>query len=388
MEPLERVRLTGGPRERGLAHGERFADEIEANVETYVERFAREGVDGATVRERAEEFVPVIEEANPAYAEEMRAVAEGSGVPLRDVAMLNVRYEVIYTAWAEGARGAAEEAGEGDERAAPDRSGATAPGADGCTSFGVLPEATADGHTYMGQNWDWIAPIADRIFLMDVERDDGPDFLGMTEAGIVGAKVGVNEHGVGIAVNGLISEADGENPYRKPFHVRCREVLDAERFDRALGPILDSDRACSANFVVGHADGEVIDVETAPERFNCVYPEDGVLAHSNHFFDTDITQLGQSNEGSQSTLYRAERLRRAIDRDAASGDVDAGTIEEGLRDHFSRPASVCSHVEEDDPEVEQGQTDASLILDLDERRVLATRGPPCGSEYEAYELAS
>ena len=27
---------------------------------------------------------------------------------------------------------------------------------DGCTTFGVLPEATADGKTWLGQNWDWL----------------------------------------------------------------------------------------------------------------------------------------------------------------------------------------------------------------------------------------
>lgn len=387
MEPLERVELAGGPRERGLDHGERFAEEIERNVETYLERFAHHGVDAATVREQAAEFVPLIDDANGAYGEEMRAVSEGSGVPLRDVALLNVRYEVIYTAWSEETREGAAGADEsGDARQADPA--AAGVGTDGCTSFGVLPSATLDGNTYMGQNWDWLAPLADTIFLMDAKRPDAPDFIGMTEAGIVGAKAGVNEHGVGISVNGLISEDDGENPYRKPFHVRCREVLDAERFDEALGPVLDSDRPCSANFVVGHGDGEVIDVETAPEEFNCVYPEDGVLTHSNHFFDTDITQLGQSGEGSQSTLYRAERLRRALARDAATGDVDVDTITAGLRDHFSRPASVCSHVDESKPEVEHGRTDASIVVDLSERRLLATRGPPCESEYTEYRLES
>jgi isopenicillin-N N-acyltransferase-like protein len=384
MEPLERVELAGGPRERGLAHGERFAAEIERNVETYLERFAHHGVDREAVRRQAADYVPLVDDLNPAYGEEMRAVSEGSGVPLRDVALLNVRYEVIYTAWAEETQG--ETAADDDTRQA-DLAAASA-GTDGCTSFGLLPSATVDGNTYMGQNWDWLAPIADTIFLMDAKRSDAPDFLAMTEAGIVGAKAGVNEHGVGISVNGLISEDDGENPHRKPFHVRCREVLDAERFDEALEPILESDRPGSANFVVGHGDGEVIDVETAPEAFNCVHPEGGVLTHSNHFYDGDITQLGQSGEGSQSTLYRAERLRRALARDAETGDVDVDTVTAGLRDHFSRPASVCSHVDESKPEVEHGQTNASIVVDLTERRLLATRGPPCESEYTEYRLDS
>lgn len=376
MQPLDRVELAGGPTARGRTHGERFADDIEQNVETYLERFAHHGVSEANVRERAEAFLPVIEESNPDYATEMRAVADASGVPLDLVTMLNVRYEVIYTAWAEEAGGADE-----PQRVAPNA------GADGCTSFGLLPAATADGHTVMGQNWDWLAPIADTLFLMDVRPDDGARHLAMTEAGIVGGKAGLNEHGIGLAVNGLISEMDGEEPYRKPFHVRCREILSADRFDRALGAILDADRACSANFLLG-ADGEVMDVETAPEAYNVCRPDDdGVLTHANHFVDGDISRLGPTQERGQTTLYRANRVRRALRRAASEGGVDEASVTEALRDHFARPASVCKHVDSALPAVEHGQTNASFVLDLTERTMLATRGPPCESEYERYELA-
>lgn len=379
MESIERVELAGGPEDRGRTHGERFADEIRANVDTYLERFAHHGVDEHEVRERVEAFLPVIEACNLEYAAEMRAVAEGSGVDLDAVTMLNVRYEVIYTAWAEEASADEEE----EEEATAVAAGA---GVDGCTSFGLLPEATANGHTYVGQNWDWLAPIADTLFLMDVRPDEGTHHLAMTEAGIVGGKVGLNEHGIGLAVNGLISERDGEHPYRKPFHVRCREILSADRFDRALGAVLDADRACSANFLLGHADGEVLDLETAPERYNVVHPTDGVLAHANHFVDGDVSRLGPTQEHGQTTLYRAERVRRALTREA--GDVDETTVTRALRDHFGRPGSVCSHVDEDRPPVEHSQTNASVVVDLTGRQLLATRGPPCESEYERYELAS
>lgn len=373
MEPLERVELAGDAEARGTTHGERFAAEIERNVETYLERFAHHGVSEENVRDRAEAFLPVIETANPEYAAEMRAVAEASGVALDLVTMLNVRYEVIYTAWAEEAEGADE----------PD-SLAPAAGVDGCTSFGLLPAATADGHTVMGQNWDWLAPVADTLFLMDVKPDDGAHHLAFTEAGIVGGKCGLNEHGLGTALNGLISERDGEEPYRKPVHVRCREILSADRFDRALGAVLDADRACSANFMLG-ADGEVLDLETGPEAYNVLHPDDdGVLTHANHFVDGDISRLGPTQEHGQTTLYRAERVRRALAREA--GDVDEATVTRALRDHFGRPGSVCSHVDDDRPPVERGQTNASFVLDLTERTMLATRGPPCESEYARYDL--
>ncbi|USZ67369.1 C45 family peptidase [Halorussus salilacus] len=406
MAEFERVVLTGTPHERGREHGERFADAVASNVELYRERFAHEGVDVDGIRDHAADYVEVIERDNPEYAAEMRGVAEGSDVPLADVAMLNVRWEVIYPAWKdraeseerekgrtrenEGARerGETGETGEtGNEETtregAPPSTGGSPP-VDGCTSFGVLPSATADGTTYVGQNWDWLAPVADNLFLMELRREDAPDLLAMTEAGIVGGKVGVNEHGIGLAVNGLISAEDGRNEFRKPYHVRFREVLDADRFDDALAPILETDRVCSANVLVGHAEGEVIDLEAAPGLVNPVYPEEGVLAHANHF-ETDAVESLNEKRG-PSTLYRAERLRRLLAEDADAGGVDSAAVRAALRDHFGRPSSICSHVDESLPEVEYGQTNASIVIDLQERKLLGQRGPPCEGEYHEYAL--
>lgn len=38
------------------------------------------------------------------------------------------------------------------------------------------------------------------------------------------------------------------------------------------------------------------------------------------------------------------------------------------------------------PEVEHGQTNASFVVDLEERRLLGQRGPPCEIEYHEYAL--
>ncbi|WP_331234815.1 C45 family peptidase [Natronorarus salvus] len=370
MTEFERIVLRGEPYDRGYEHGERLSGAVAANVETYTQRFDHEGVDLETLRDGAERYVGQIERENPSYAAEMRGIAEGSGVSLTDVATLNVRWEVLYPAWKEGIEGTDA------------TYGATEPPVDGCTSFGVRAPATADDACYVGQNWDWLSPIAETIFLVELRREDAPDALYMTEAGIVGGKVGLNEHGIGLAVNGLISTEDGRNEFERPYHVRFREVLDADRFDDALRPVVETDRVCSANVLLGHAAGEIIDLEAAPSRVGPLYPEEGVLTHSNHFV-SGVAESVNERRG-PSTLYRAARLRRLLsESDGALGEEEIG---EALRDHFSYPASICKHVDTDLPEEEYGQTNASLILDLGERRILAVRGPPCEGEYREYKL--
>lgn len=76
MSELPSVRLTGGPTERGRTHGETFAEAIRRNVSTYMERFEHNDVPEAEVRGQAAEFLSEIEDWNPAYAAELRGVAD------------------------------------------------------------------------------------------------------------------------------------------------------------------------------------------------------------------------------------------------------------------------------------------------------------------------
>jgi len=362
MSELPTVTLRGTPRERGVAHGERFADEIAHNASFYVEHFADNGVPEATARRYAEQFVDLVEDLNAEYAAEMRGVAEGSGVPLPEVTLVNVRHTILYSAYADG------EVTDGEER---DRSEAAAAEADGCTSFGLQPEVTETGHTYIGQNWDWQAEV--EPVLIDVRRGEGPDYLAVTEAGMVGGKFGMNGDGYGFVVNGLSTDRDGEEPYRKPAHVRDYEMLRAERFDGLVEPIVGSPRPTARNYLVGNDRGELIDIETSPDAESYLYPEDGVLTHANHFRTRDTESTLEAQVPHTLTRgVRVERLFSRLDRPIAESDVTGI-----LRDHYGKPRSLCRHSEAE----EDAQTNVSVVMDLDEGRMLVTGGPPCENEY-------
>lgn len=363
---LDRLELTGGPRERGLTHGEAYADEIKANIERYLSVFNHYGADRDTAYEQAEEFVGIIEEENPDYFAEMEAVAEGAGLDTVDVTVLNARWEVMYSAYAQAAEGTAKDA-------APD----------GCTAFGAQPEITSNGHTIIGQNWDWIPDVD--IFVMDIQRDDAPNMVAMTEAGIVGGKIGVNEHGIGMLLNGLVAKGDGDEPFRKPYHVRFREALDSETLHGAIQTLIETDRANSANVLLAHAEGEMIDLELAPQTENHLYPEDGLLIHANHFEERGNVK-SEFERIATSTLCRAPRLKRLLSKQR--GDIDIDSAQECLQDHFGRPSSICMHVDEDAPEAERSRTNGSFVMDLEERRLYGTYGPPCENDYRSFQVAN
>ena len=372
---LAEVRLVGDdPFERGVTHGETLAEAIRNNIDTYYEWFEAKGLDQSKLLEHGASYLPLIENVNEAYATEMRGVAEGSDISIEEITMLNARYEAMYPALIEDAK---RETQEREETTAESLYG-------GCSTFGVQPEVSATGHTYLGQNWDWLPDLVNVVLAID--REDGPNMVAMTEAGIVGGKCGVNEHGIGLGVNGLFTNDDGKQQGRKPFHVRCREVLDADRLDKAAVPITGTKRVCSANFLLGHADGEFLDLETAPEQINYLYPDDGYIGHSNHF--RDRTGLDVTHEGgrtSTNTLFRANRIERLLRQRA--GEIDVTHLKTVWRDHFNYPGgSVCRHVDEDIHWKDRVQTNCSFIIDLNEGRMLGALGPPCEHDYVEYSV--
>jgi len=356
--------------ERGIKHGRMFAQEIRDNVESYLRRFEASGFNRDVALKEGDAWDVAVLRQAPEYAAEMHGVAEGANLPCGVVALLNARYEIAFMLYGRDAR-------------AVDASPATEP--EGCTTFGLLPDVTADQHTMLGQNWDWLASIRGRCLVLRIHRSSKPSLVCLTEAGIVGGKMGLNEAGIGLVQNGLASDRDGCNPYEKPFHVRCREVLDGESLHDAMLPVIQTRRSCSANFIVGCASGEIVDLETSPNTVTSINPVNGILSHANHFIDTrhgtsQIERIGPS------TLFRAARLERNLRRN--SGQIGLAEIRQAFSDHSSYPNSICRHPDQRQCDARRTMTLASVVLDLDTREMWLSEGTPCDGTYTSVSLSN
>jgi isopenicillin-N N-acyltransferase like protein len=367
MTGIALLTTEGGPHACGLAHGRRFAQEIADNVATYLRRFAASGLDRDAAFAEAARWRKAIAAHNGAYAEEMEGIGDGSGQSKDTIALLNARYELAFTLFGQEARTPAAELVE--------------VGPDGCTTFGVLPEVTADRHTWLGQNWDWLAGVHGRTFVLRARRRAQPSFVCLTEAGIAGGKMGVNECGIGLVENGLASSRDGRNPYQKPFHVRCREVLDAEGFDDAARAVTGTPRTCSANFMIGAAGGEIVDIETSPDHVSRLDPEDGIVTHSNHFL---AAGHGESllEKISPNTLYRADRMRALLQ--PHHGALSFAHMRAAATDHFGEPYAICRHPDPRQASERRTMTVGAVLIDLEARTMHVANGPPCANEYVAF----
>lgn len=371
MSELPVLNLGPDPVERGRIHGSTLRGAIHDNIETYLARFEAAGSPRADILKQGEQWLEFIRADNDEYATEMVAISEASGVSAVEIAMLNARYEIAYLSYGDEARRANE-----------------LPEQEGCTSFGLMPDATASGKTILAQNWDWLEGVLHRTYIQRIHRsstpgEGKPDVIGFSEAGIVGSKMGVNAAGIGLCVNGLVSPEDGSTGLRKPFHVRCREILDSWRFDLALLPVVQTDRTTSANFLIGHADGEIINIETTPRHCAYIYPEDGIVAHANHLAKETRT-TSELERISPSTLFRGARIERLLRKHL--GHIGQDEIVSTLRDDFSAPMGICRLPDPDTPPEKRTMTVAAVVVDLNDRVLHVSDGPPNAAPLIAYPL--
>lgn len=255
----------------------------------------------------------------------------------------------------------------------------------GCTALAALPEATASGHTLLAQNWDYRVGVSDSCIFLEVLQEGKPAVVMHTEAGVIGHK-GVNSEGVGIVVNAMISDRDRFEP-SVPFWVLCRRALNGMGLAEALNTILSTRKTASSNVILAQAGGAAVDLESTPLDVSIITPERGVLVHTNHFVGPRSLSVGDDFVKSYSdSIYRYARAKAHLER--RSGGLSEDSFMEVLRDHFGLPRSICAHA---DPAVEEdfrGETLASVILDLEARSILITKGPPCGGPYHRLDFPS
>lgn len=356
------VRVSGSPYEQGLQHGEALRERIAHNIAVYFNRFEGEGrLPRPEALHRGEQYMAVVSTQCPDYVSGLMGIAEGSGFQLAELAAINVRYEILYHQYTVNALNL---------------------GADDCTSFAVAPEATADGHLLLGQNWDWVPEVLGAV--IQATDADGFQHVGFTEAGIFGTKIGFNSAGLGLCVNGMLTTDDDWSRLHTPFHARCYQIMRCRSLGEAIRVVTREDRSCSTNFMMAQAPDRAVDLEAAPHRVRELGWTDGILVHTNHFLDP--AAVGVIEPPSERRPYSCLRQVRlgALLRGGKPHTIPQ--IQGFLRDHQDQPNSICRHPDTTLPPEQYSITVASVIMDLNARTLLVSDRQPCENEYQIVGL--
>ncbi len=234
------LHVKGTPYAMGFQQGALLKDDIRENVRFLFDVKAKELKIGgvhvdpraiiATIAQGQRKFVPA------RFFEEMRGVADGSEVELRDVVVANFIPELFH-----------------------------------CSGFALAGSATKGGTLYHGRILDYGCDwrLQDHAVLTVAEPEGRVAFVNVTYAGFIGSVTGMNAAHVSIGEMG----GGGRGHWAGvPMALLVRMALEeAHDLDAAVAVFRDNPRTCEYYYVVADGNsGKAVGMEASWDKFHLV----------------------------------------------------------------------------------------------------------------------
>ena len=351
-------RFAGTHREIGWQYGGACEALIHRHLDKVLKRLeTKPGLSREQALVKAMNYRPWVQRHAQFFDEEIQGVAEGAGITLAEAYLLQLRAEAATPIDPRGIDG-------------PDE----------CTSFAVQPEATSNGIGLVGQNADLPAFYGEIAVVAEIVPDDMPAILMVLPAGQV-SYIGINDRGMGVFANFVT--CDGWR-MGLPRYMLSRLALTSETVDDAIALVRGVPRASSRNLIMLDGKGSAADLETTPYEDARLDPEDGLLAHSNHYVADSLQHEERSPEKNVANSTVRLRQMRELLR-ARRGELDVDMMREILRDRACYPDTLC-RAPGDDPDSDV-ITFASVIAEPSAGRMHVAVGPPHENEYVTHQFS-
>ncbi len=235
------LHLAGTPYEMGFQHGRLLRDKVRGlvqRVQAMATFEAARNPENAPLPKLQEAYKRCLPHIPADILEEMKGLADGSGVPLDVVKVTNMIPELFH-----------------------------------CSGFALWGKATQDGALYHGRILDYAMEIGYHQFaVLIVAKPDGKHaFVNVGYAGFLGSVTGVNDRQIsfGEMGGGGTGLWDG-----MPMAFLMRKGLEeADTLEEAVGIFRDTPRTCEYYYVI--ADAKIPDargLSCTPERFITLSP--------------------------------------------------------------------------------------------------------------------
>jgi isopenicillin-N N-acyltransferase-like protein len=342
------LRLNGSPYDVGFQHGQKLRELI-AGYYSYCRMILHDPPEN-TVKEVLYNVEEGLRRAYPEALEEMRGIADGSRLDYDQVLLLNFTSEV--------------------------RSQLTG----GCTGFTAVEAATKSTHPIMGKTRD----MGSQLFFpfqigMKIQSSTGTNvFLAEAFSGMAVTGCGMNEHGLGLALNIIISINDVDNTIGVQRAFLARLILEqCTNVQEALKCCSHHDTAYQGvNFLLCDRYGDSALIEKSHCHQVIMRGKDGVLASTN-YFQHPAMQAYSSIIG-QSSKARLDRITALLQSNR--GHIDLALAKKFLRDHNHGldNYSICRHTPT------RANTVQAYILEPRSNMVYIADGHPCQSRFHPY----
>jgi isopenicillin-N N-acyltransferase like protein len=247
---------------------------------------------------------------------------------------------------------------------------APAEAATGCSDLVVTGARTADGHLLVAHTNDLYAEDEDRIVAIEWRIPGQP--VAFTLGAGPWISVGWNDAGLSVTGNEL---SPNDERVGIPRLLQMRDVLAQRTLAEAIDASLHPARASAYNWVLAHRDGTAANVEASATTAGVDGPDNGFLAHTNHYARSDMRAYERAGDY-ESSCARLDRARQL-----AGGDgFTVERLRDVLSDHENGENAICRH----DDEPKAVKTVFWCIADVTAGEITYGRGNPCDSDAQVY----
>ncbi|RCV23573.1 hypothetical protein SETIT_5G017400v2 [Setaria italica] len=328
----------------GLAVGRRFADAIGSRMRQ--DLVLREQLLPFASTAEARRLLAALQAANseryPRYWDELVGTADGSGVPLLHVILVNFRKEIlpfVPKAGGDHDREKEEEEPDGD-----------------CSDVLLVSDSTA----IAAHNEDGNVALLGHTYLVRATLPDGLSFTAYTYAGeLPSCAFGFNSNGVAFTLDSVPPVNDEIVAGAIARNFVSRDLLEAKNLDDAMH------RICSPSVSVGHSYNlmnvrgrRIVNVETASRNRSAVLEAGAApFFHANMYRHLQVKQVQDEN-----SISREKRAARcSVDSKETALSLLGDTADDKYPIYMTGPTlhTLCT-----------------VLVDLDEEKMTIYRGNP------------
>lgn len=345
------IEAVGEPYQLGVQHGEQARESIAGYLEFLAESLQ---LTRASLRERARRFEPLFQRYCPDLLRETEGLAAGARLPRADGLVAQLRGEL----------------------------GQLPDGA--CTTFAVVPSATRDGTTLIGQTSDNPPELERFAYVLRLYPTDKPAVLMWTFGGMLGYH-GFNSLGVAQFANAL-----GGGPgwrFALSHYPLKRRILEQSSLTEVRQLLREFPVCSNGNYMLSDGTGAILDVEVTSAGPQELPGGSPCLVHSNHYLCQPHACAANWDQSPRDSFPRLNRLKSLLEKEAGAINVDH--LRMFLSDHDGYPLSICRHPHDGAAEPmldNRGKTVAALIAEPELGRLHVARGNPCKNPFVTYEL--
>lgn len=362
---IKQLRAQGSPFECGRQVGQAFRAEITGRIPNWA-RWPKDPIQKEKYQRLMDKSCAYLEAELPEVMEEMRGIAQGTGLSLGDVYLLN----------------AANSLSPAMPYAA-------------CSSLGFLKTEVGPilGKTDDGGSAPTpeaaIQARLETLLALTVRPTKGHAILGVGPMGMLWAECGVNEKGLCIGTSSGHPERSRPDGKGIPQHLiprlvllHCADVPEALDFLRRYDTM-----GKGINIVLVDEKGNGAAVETTYTLHGVRAPKNHVIFATNHYFAPEMQVFtAQTNPDYISTRYFQNSVDRVANLAARfwpeQKELSFQLLKETMMDHH-KPGGLCQHGPENDAAF---QTNFCALFVSAKREMWLNEGSPCRDRFEKYTL--